>query len=64
MLPEPTILASMVRLLSASLQHGHLLVCELQRVGSHVLLKVRDRRGTWDGQHRGRVPKEPGERHL
>src|SRR5215208_8125322 len=54
----------MVRPVSASLQHRHLLVSELQRGGSHVLLKVRDRRGARDGHHRGRVPKEPGERHL
>src|SRR5215212_8385544 len=56
--------ASMVRLLSASLQHRHLLVRELQRGCSHVLLKVRSRGGARDGQHRGRVAKEPGERYL
>jgi hypothetical protein len=32
----------MVRLLSASLQHRHLLVRELQRGCRHVFLKVRD----------------------
>src|SRR5215216_900930 len=64
MFPWPTMQASMVRPVSASLQHRHLLVSELQRGCSHVLLKVRDRRGAWDGHHRGRVPKEPGERHL
>src|SRR5918993_4232499 len=56
--------SSMVLLLSASLQHCHLLLSELQRGCSYVLLQVRNRGGAWDGQHRGRVPKQPGERHL
>src|ERR671911_2293214 len=64
MLLEPTIPASMVLLLSGSLQHRHLFLSELQRGCSYVLLKVRNRGGTWDGQHHGRVPKQPGERHL
>jgi hypothetical protein len=61
---EPTIPASFVRPLSDSLQHRHFLVHELQRGCRHVLLKVRDRGGTWNGQHRGRMPEQPGERHL
>jgi transposase len=50
MFPEPAIPASMVRLLSSSLQHRHLLVRELQRGGSNILLKVHDRRGAWIGR--------------
>src|SRR5215211_9160464 len=53
-----------LRRCALSLQHCHLFLSELQRGCSYVLLKVRDRGGAWDGQHHGRVAKEPGERHL